>query len=209
MAQQNVLDRGQVILLNKIGEMSPDMQQNFKKANTVYGDAVYYKRYEVTGGGGLINVLYNDDAIKDGYCNLSKQKIAQGCAFLIQKMTLRVAIVDAQITSGESTIDNPADEAMVTYGTVAAATASPVLQNAELELDIAQKKICQIPFNAFNQEGTNVDSEKNSYVLSAPKLTTYNDELQFRIHFPQSKSLPSDKKIFVEVALHGAELRIG
>lgn len=204
MAQQNVLDRGQVILLNKIGEMSPDMQQNFKKANTVYGDAVYYKRYNLAGGG-LVNVLLNDDSIKDGYCNISKQKINQGCAFLIQKITLRIAIVDAQVNNAA----NPADEADVTYGTVAAATAAPVLQNAELELDIAQKKICQIPFNAFNQEGTGVDSEKNAYVLSAPKLATYNDELQFRVHNPQGKSLPSDKKIFVEVALHGAELRIG
>lgn len=199
-----IFDRGQIILLNKIGEMSPDMQANFKKQNTVYADSVYFKRFNISQGAGLINVLQNDDAIKDGYCNISKQKIAQGCAFLIQKIAVKCAIVDAQVNNA----DNPADEAMVTYTPIANNTASPVLQNAELELDIAQRKIVQIPFSSFNQESTNVDGEKNGYILSAPKLATYNDELQFRIHFPQSKSLPSDKKIFIEVALYGSELRI-
>lgn len=208
-ANNQIFDRGQVILLNKIGEMSPDMQANFKKSNTVYADSVYYKRFNITQGAGLINVLQNDDAIKDGYCNISKQKIAQGCAFLIQKIAIKCAIVDAQITSGGTTAANPADEAMVTYTPIASNTASPVLQNAELELDIAQKKIVQIPFSSFNQESVNVDGEKNGYILTAPKLATYNDELQFRIHFPQSKALPSDKKIFIEVALYGSELRIG
>lgn len=197
-----LLTRAQEFLKLKVGEMSPAMQQDFANGNAAFSDSVYYARFEVTGMGGLLDGLHNDDAIKDGFCNISKQKIKQGCAIMIDRITVKVGSVDASNTT--------ATAADVAYKSVAdIADECPVLANSELELDVAQLNIFQSPLNSFNQESIGVNGAKDGIILTAPKLITDSQEVQFRLHMPQGKSVDgTTKRYFVEVALRGAEIRV-
>lgn len=196
-----LLTRAQEFLRLKIGELSPAMQEDYQNGNLNFSDSVYYKRYEVTGAGGLWDLLYNDDAIKDGYTNISKQKIKQGCAIMIDRITFRAGYV---ATGGTE------DAANIVYLPVSQiATVDPILANCEIEIDVAQLNIFQSPVNSFNQESIGVNGEKDGIILTAPKLITDAQELQFRLHVPQGKTISgTTNRYFVEVALRGAEIRV-
>lgn len=201
-----LLTRAQEFLKLKIGKLSPAMQEDFQNGNLNFSDSVYYKRYEVTGAGGLLDLLYNDDAIKDGFTNISKQKIKQGCAIMIDRITVRVGTVAATTTTANY-------EANVSYApveSVATGTAaSPILTNCELEIDVAQLNIFQAPINSFNQESVGINGAKDGIILTAPKLITDSQELQFRLHVPQGKTIDGTSyRYFIEVALRGAEIRV-
>ncbi len=201
-----LLTRAQEFLKLKVGELSPAMQEDFQNGNLNFSDSVYYKRYEVTGAGGLLDLLYNDDAIKDGFTNISKQKIKQGCAIMVDRITIKVGTVAATTTTANY-------EANVAYLPVLSimegATANPVLSNAEIEIDVAQLNIFQAPINSFNQESVGINGQKDGIILTAPKLITDLQEMQFRLHIPQGKTIDGTSyRYFVEVALRGAEIRV-
>jgi len=196
-----LLTRAQEFLRLKVGELSPAMQEDFANGNINFSDSVYYKRYEVTNAAGLLDLLYNDDAIKDGYTNISKQKIKQGCAIMIDRITFRAGYVDSTDTTA-----TPANVVYLPISQVAAI--NPVLANSEIEIDVAQLNIFQSPVNSFNQESVGINGEKDGIILTAPKLITDAQEMQFRLHVPQSLTVGNDKRYFVEVALRGAELRV-
>lgn len=196
-----LLTRAQELLKLKMGELSPAMQQDFKNGLLNFSDSVYYKRYEITGAGGLLDLLYNDDAIKDGYTNISKQKIKQGCAIMIDRITTRIGYV---ATGGSET---PAE---INYLPVAnIGTVDPIVANCELEVDVAQLNIFQAPINSFNQESVAINGEKDGIILTAPKLITDSQEMQFRLHVPQGLTISgTTNRYFIEVALRGAEIRV-
>lgn len=196
-----LLTRAQELLKLKMGELSPAMQQDYKNGLLNFSDSVYYKRYEITGAGGLLDLLYNDDAIKDGYCNISKQKIKQGCAIMIDRITTRIGYV---ATGGSET---PAE---INYLPVAnIGTVDPIVANCELEIDVAQLNIFQAPINSFNQESVAINGEKDGIILTAPKLITDSQEMQFRLHVPQGLTISgTTNRYFIEVALRGAEIRV-
>lgn len=184
-----------------MGELSPAMQQDYKNGLLNFSDSVYYKRYEITGAGGLLDLLYNDDSIKDGFCNISKQKIKQGCAIMIDRITARIGYV---ATGGSETA------AQINYLPVAnIGTVDPVIANCELEIDVAQLNIFQAPINSFCQESVAINGEKDGIILTAPKLITDSQEMQFRLHVPQSLTISgTTNRYFIEVALRGAEIRV-
>jgi hypothetical protein len=196
-----LLTRAQELLKLKMGELSPAMQQDYKNGLLNFSDSVYYKRYEITGAGGLLDLLYNDDAIKDGFCNISKQKIKQGCAIMIDRITTRIGYV---ATGGSET---PAE---INYLPVAnIGTVDPIVANCELEIDVAQLNIFQAPINSFNQESVAINGEKDGIILTAPKLITDSQEMQFRLHVPQGLTISgTTNRYFIEVALRGAEIRV-
>lgn len=201
MAQKALLTRTQEFIKLKIGELSPAMQADFANGNLNFSDSVYFIRYEVTGAGGLWDLLHNDDSIKDGFCNISKQKIKQGCAIMIDRITCRAGYVAA----GGS--ENAANIVYLPISQIA--STEPVLANCELEIDVAQLNIFQAPINSFNQESIGVNGEKDGIILTAPKLITDSQELQFRLHVPQGMTIPgTTNRWFVEVALRGAEIRV-
>lgn len=195
-----LLTRAQELLKLKMGELSPAMQLDFKEGNLNFSDSVYYKRYEITGAGGLWDILYNDDAIKDGFTNISKQKIKQGCAIMIDRITCRVGYVAA---GGSET------PAQINYLPVAnIGTVDPIVANCELEIDVAQLNIFQAPINSFCQESVAINGEKDGIILTAPKLITDSQEMQFRLHVPQGLTISgTTNRYFIEVALRGAEIR--
>lgn len=200
MAQ--ILTRTQQILFNKLGALSPAMQQAFEEGSLQFSDSVYYKRYEVTGAGGLLDLLYNDDAIKDGFTNISKQKIKQGCAIMIDRITMR-----AGYTAVANSTYNAANINYLPISQIAATES--VLANSELEIDVAQLNIFQTPINSFNQESVGINGEKDGIILTAPKLITDAQEMQFRLHIPQGMTISgTENRYFVEVALRGAEVRV-
>jgi hypothetical protein len=196
-----LLTRAQELLKLKMGELSPAMQQDYKNGLLNFSDSVYYKRYEITGAGGLLDLLYNDDSIKDGFCNISKQKIKQGCALMIDRITARIGYV---ATGGSETV------AQINYLPVAnIGTVDPVIANCELEIDVAQLNIFQAPINSFCQESVAINGEKDGIILTAPKLITDSQEMQFRLHVPQSLTISgTTNRYFIEVALRGAEIRV-
>lgn len=196
-----LLTRAQELLKLKMGELSPAMQQDYKNGLLNFSDSVYYKRYEITGAGGLLDLLYNDDSIKDGLCNISKQKIKQGCALMIDRITARIGYV---ATGGSETA------AQINYLPVAnIGTVDPIIANCELEIDVAQLNIFQAPINSFCQESVAINGEKDGIILTAPKLITDSQEMQFRLHVPQSLTISgTTNRYFIEVALRGAEIRV-
>lgn len=199
MAQ--LLTRDQELLRLKLGEMSPAMQEDYEKGNLNFSDSVYYKRYEVTNAGGLLDILLNDDSIKDGFCNISKQKIKQGCTIMVNRITVRGGYV---ATGGTQTA------ADIVYLPIAdIASTSPVFANCELEIDVAQLNIFQAPINSFCQESIGVNGAKDGIILTAPKMITDSQEIQFRLHVPQSLSIDgTTNRFFIEVALRGSEIRV-
>lgn len=202
MATKPLLTRTQEFIKLKIGELSPAMQADFQNGNLNFSDSVYFKRYEVTNAGGLLDLLYNDDSIKDGFCNISKQKIRQGCAIMIDRITVR-----AGYTAATNTSYNAANIVYLPISQIA--STEPVLANSEIEIDVAQLNIFQAPVNSFNQEAVGVNGEKDGIILTAPKLITDAQELQFRWHVPQGMNISgTTNRWFVEVALRGAEIRV-
>lgn len=197
-----LLTRAQEFLRLKVSQLSPAMQEDFNNGNLNFSDSVYYKRFEITGAGGLLDLLYNDDAIKDGFTNISKQKIKQGCAIMIDRITVRVGYVVASNTT--------ANAAQINYLPVSQiGTVDPIVSNCELEIDVAQLNIFQAPINSFNQESVGINGEKDGIILTAPKLITDAEEMQFRLHVPQGLTIAgTTNRYFIEVALRGAEIRV-
>lgn len=200
MAQ--LLTRNQELLRLKVGEMSPAMQEDFQKGNLNFSDSVYYKRFEVTGAGGLLDILLNDDSIRDGYCNISKQKIKQGCTIMVDRITVRGGYIAASNTTAVA--------ADIVYTPIASiASTSPVFANCELEFDIAQQNVFQAPINSFCQESIGVNGEKDGIILTAPKMITDSQEIQLRLHVPQGSTIDgTTNRFFIEVALRGSEIRV-
>lgn len=199
----NLNTRNQKLLARKISQMSASMQEAAANNELKYSDGYYYKRAQLpTGASGMQDILLNDDAQRDGYCSISKQKIQQGCAFMCGRLTFKIyAVATASLASG-------ADAGTVTYGTVAAATLVPALQCAELEVTVNGVRQFMAPVNAFNQETEAANSDKDGINLSAPFFVNDEQLLQYRLHLPQGKAIDSSVSVFVEVAMYGSECRI-
>lgn len=197
-----LLTRAQEFLRLKMKELSPAMQQDFENGNLNFSDSVYYKRFEVTGAGGIVDILKNDDSIKNGFCNISKQKIRQGCAIMIDRVTVRIGYTAATNTTY--------NEANINYLPVAnIGTVDPIVSNCELEVDVAQLNIFQSPINSFCQESVGINGEKDGIILTAPKLITDAQEIQFRLRTPENMTISgTTNRYFIEVALRGAEIRV-
>ncbi|MBQ5900413.1 MAG: hypothetical protein IIW86_00985, partial [Clostridia bacterium] len=74
---------------------------------------------------------------------------------------------------------------------------------------IAQLNIFQAPINSFCQESIGINGEKDGIILTAPKLITDSQEIQFRLHVPQGLTISgTTNRYFIEVALRGAEIRV-
>lgn len=200
--KQNLNTRSQLLLAKKISLMSASMQEAANNGQLQYTDGYYYKRFALpTAASGLQDILLNDDSQKDGYCSISKQKINQGCAFMADRFTFKIYAVATASLSG-------ADEGSVTYGTVAAATTVPVLQDAELEMTVNGVRQWIAPVNAFNHETPDANSDKDGINVSAPVFVNDEQLIQFRLHLPQGKSIDNTLSVFVEVVMYGAECRI-
>lgn len=197
-----LLTRAQEFLRLKVSQMSPAMQQDFENGNLNFADSVYYKRFEITGIGGMVDILKNDDSIVDGFCNISKQKIKQSCAIMIDRVTVRLGYTAASNTTYNA--------AQINYLPVAdLGTVDPIVTNAELEVDVAQLNIFQAPINSFCQESIGINGAKDGIILTAPKLITDSQEIQFRLHVPQGLTISgTTNRYFIEVALRGAEIRV-
>ena len=198
----SLLTRAQEFLRLKVSQMSPAMQQDFENGNLNFADSVYYKRFEITGIGGMVDILKNDDSIVDGFCNISKQKIKQGCAIMIDRVTVRLGYTAASNTTYNA--------AQINYLPVAQlGTVDPIVTNAALEVDVAQLNIFQAPINSFCQESIGINGAKDGIILTAPKLITDSQEIQFRLHVPQGLTISgTTNRYFIEVALRGAEIRV-
>lgn len=196
--------RAQLLLAQKVVKMSATMQDAAEKGNLEYSDAIYYKRYAIpVGGSGMLNILKNDDSELDGFCNISKQKISQNCAFMADRITVRIGWINSSDESYAT-----ANETSVAYLPVASLTGANVLRNAELEVQFNNVKINQSPLDAYNMERTSSNGDKDGLNLSAPKFISDEQQMQFRLHIPDGQSIPSTAKYFIEVAVHGAEVRV-
>lgn len=197
-----LLTRAQELLRLKLPQLSPAMNKEYAERNLNFSDSVYYKRYEITGAGGLLDLLYNDDAIKDGWTNISKQKIKQGCAIMVDRITTRIGYTAATNTTYNAS--------QINYLPVAdIGTVDPIVANCELEIDVAQLNIFQSPINSFCQESVGINGAKDGIILTAPKLITDAQEMQFRLHVPQGMTISgATNRYFIEVALRGAEIRV-
>lgn len=196
MANNNIITRGQELLKKKLFNMSQDTQAAFESGAAQFIDGVYFKRAEVTGKSSLVDLLLNGDDRKDGYTNISKQRINQGENIAVERIGVQVAsIVADTFTAGTAT-----------YTDVKTST-DGALKNAEIELLIKQKKVVRIPLSHFNEE-IKAGSSAMWFTLDAPKLITDQDEIQLRLYVPEGANIDStaSKKSFIEISLAGPVL---
>lgn len=198
-----VNSRAQRLLASFKPKMSASMQLAYNEGRLKFTDGYYFKRFALpVGANGLQDILLNDDSQKDGYCTISKQKIDQGCAFMANRFTFKVyTVATASLPSG-------ADEGNCTYAPVAAATAVPVIQCAELEMTLNGTRQWKFAVSEFNHESTDANSEKDGINVEAPIFINDEQLLQFRLHLPQGKSVASTQTVYVEVAFRGAQCSI-
>ncbi len=193
MEKVNILTRGQMLLLDKLGNMSQDTQNAYTAGAVQMIDSAYFKRMEVTGKSNSVEILDNDDARVDGVTNISKQKINQGENLAVERIGVKLASIVADTVTPGTAIYKPVSES-----TDGAAV------NAEIELRIAQKRVFRGPLSLFNEE-KGEGSEKMWFTLTAPKLVTDADEISVQLYVPKGAAIDatSSKKSFIEVVLDG------
>lgn len=200
MAELNT--RTQLLLATFTNKMSATMQEAGNKGELKFSDGYYFKRYQLpTAASGLQDLLLNDDAQKDGFCSISKQKIDQGCAFMADRFTFKVYAVETASLNG-------ANAGSVPYTPIANATNVPALQCAELEFTVNGSRMWKAPVNSFNHETIGANSDKDGINVSAPCFINDEQLMQFRLHLPQGISIDNSLSVFVEVCMYGAEVRI-
>lgn len=204
--------RTQLLLASFVGKMSATMQVAAQKNQLKYCDSFYYKRTKLPlSANGMQDLLLNDDSQKDGFCSISKQKINQGCAFMADRFTFKVAAYEIP---GASPIayDSWSEGAQVYTSlddmNATAKAALAALSCAELEFTVNGDRQWIAPVNSFNQESVLANSNKDGKNVTAPVFV--NDEvlMQFRLHLPQGIALPSSYYVAVETCMYGAECRI-
>lgn len=204
--------RTQILLASFVDNMSASMQVAAKNKKLKYSDGYYYKRFKMPlNANGMQDILLNDDSQKDGFCSISKQKINQGCAFMADRFTFKVAVYTVPESSAIA-YDNWTEGAQI-YTAIddmpaAAKAALAALTCAELEFTVNGDRQWMAPVNSFNQETIYSNSNKDGKNVTAPCFI--NDEvlMQFRLHLPQGIALPSGFYVAVEVCMYGAECRI-
>ena len=136
MKDNSLNTRSQLLLATYVDKMSASMQEAFDKGQLKFSDGYYFKRFKLpVAASGLQNLLLNDDSQKDGFCSISKQKISQGCAFMADRFTVKVGLVDTT-ASGAPTYAQ-VSEGAIEYKTVdAVAPTLPILAAAELEFTV-------------------------------------------------------------------------
>ena len=204
--------RTQLLLASYKDKMSASMQVAADNGKLKYSDGYYYKRIKLPlSANGMQDLLLNDDSQKDGFCSNSKQKINQGCAFMADRFTFKVAVYTVP---GSSPIAYDAwSEGAQVYTSLDAMDATEkaalaALTCAELEFTVNGDRQWIAPVNSFNQETVLSNSNKDGKNVSAPVFV--NDEvlMQYRLHLPQGIALPSGYYVAVEVCMYGAECRI-
>jgi hypothetical protein len=204
--------RSQILLASFSGKMSASMQVAANEGKLKYSDGYYYKRVKLPiSANGMQDLLLNDDSQKDGFCSISKQKINQGCAFMADRFTFKVAVYTVP-QSDPVAYDSWSEGAQI-YTSLddmpaAVKTALAALSCAELEFTVNGDRQWIAPVNSFNQETIYSNSNKDGKNVSAPCFV--NDEvlMQFRLHLPQGIALPQGYYVAVEVCMYGAECRI-
>ena len=204
--------RTQILLASFVDNMSASMQVAAKNKKLKYSDGYYYKRFKMPlNANGMQDILLNDDSQKDGFCSISKQKINQGCAFMADRFTFKVAVYTVPESSAIA-YDNWTEGAQI-YTAIddmpaAAKAALAALTCAELDFTVNGDRQWMAPVNSFNQETIYSNSNKDGKNVTAPCFI--NDEvlMQFRLHLPQGIALPSGFYVAVEVCMYGAECRI-
>ncbi len=195
MSKNSTFTRTQAILLAKVAEMSQDTKAAAENGLITIEDGLYFKRADISGKSNMFDVLKNDDSIKEGFCNISKQKIDQGKNLAIDRISVMIATTT---TSG-------ATAGTVKYGKVLDSN-DPAVTNAELEIFIKKVRVFSAPLSQFTQEIKDGHSLGTNINLDAPKLVTDADELQFRVKFPDGAVVDttSSAKTFIEVLIAGS-----
>lgn len=206
--ESKINTRSQLLLASYVPKMSASMQEAYAKGQLKFSDGYYFKRFKLpVSASGLQNVLLNDDSQTDGFCSISKQKIDQGCAFMADRFTVKVAFVDTT-ASGAPTYAQ-VSEGAVEYKTVnTIAQSIPELSCAELEFTVNGVTQWTAPLNAFNHETLWANSDKDGINVSAPCFVSDEQLMQFRLKLPQGLSLATKWAVCIEVVMYGAECRI-
>lgn len=204
--------RSQLLLASYKDQMSASMQAAADKGKLKYSDGYYFKRAKLPiSANGMQDLLLNDDSQKDGFCSISKQKINQGCAFMADRFTFKVAYYEIP-QSNPISYDAWLEGGQFYYSLdalpSAVIAALAPLTCAELEFTVNGDRKWMAPVNSFNQETLGANSNKDGKNVSAPVFVNDEQLMQFRLHLPQGIAVASGYYIAVEVCMFGAECRI-
>jgi hypothetical protein len=196
--KSNLISIGQQFLVSMLattvagisGLTPADVQKKLTDGNV-------YIRKEVTGQGGIYNLLESSTLERIGYSSFNGKKLPANVKMALEAVRFTVAVVESSDTGKE-----PAQ----LYGNKVADVPA-MLRSAHLIINKQGQQIVNQPIgqmlNLGSQEGMcGVD---DVYNLPAFRFLEGEQELDIQISFPtEGVSWPTGKKVFVSVELLGA-----
>jgi len=158
-------------------------------------DGNVYIKKEITGLGGIVNLIDSGTLEKIGTSSFNGQKLPAGVKMAVERIRLSLAVVEA--TNG-----NPA--AAQRYSNKAS-TIEPKFASAHFILTKGGRKILEIPVSQFTSLDTceGMVAEHDCYDLQAFRYLEGDEQLEIQLAFPDNVAWTADKKIFVNVELLG------
>jgi len=191
LGQQFLIDMLRVEGVSLAGLSPSDMQGKLTDGNV-------YIRSEITGGGGIVNLIESGTLEKIGTSSFNGQKLPAGVKMAVERIRLGFCELEDNDTNKSA---KPAGQAYTNkYSTVAAK-----LRAAHFILTKGGKKILEIPVSQFltldSCEG--MIAEHDCYDLQAFRYLKGDELLEIQLSFPPEVQWPAGKKYFASVELLG------
>jgi hypothetical protein len=191
VAQQFLID-----ILRTAGVIGPNVTAT--DMQTKLSDGNVYIRKEITGSGGIVNLIDSATLEKIGTSSFNGQKLPAGVKMALERIRLSFCEIDA------SDANKDAKAAGQSYTNKYSAVPAK-LRAAHFILTKGGKKIHEMPvIQALSLEDCEgMVAEHDCYDLPALRYLEGNEQLEIQLSFPDDVQWATGKKQFVSVELLG------
>lgn len=167
--------------------LTTQLQTDLAKNNSVLDDQVLELKREIVGGG-TIDLLDANTLRLDGICSFDKNSLAQGRAFVFDRIAINYATNAASSLEGE-----------LEYNT----KAPKELQNALFVINQAGREVLRMPLRDLHNIQTGQNAADEYTQLKSLRYLVDNRDIEMQIKFPQGVSLSNAVKHYVYVRISG------
>lgn len=195
--KSNLVTIGQQFLITMLAATVPGITNlGPAEVQSKFSDGNVYIRKDITGQGGIYNLLDTSTLEKIGYSSFNGKKLPSGVKMSIERIRLSFAVVNSDDTKS----------AAAQYYTNKAADCEAMLRAAHLIINKSSKQILNIPviqlLGLSTQEG--MTGEHDCYDLQAFRFLEGDQDLDIQLSFPtENVAWTANKKVFVSVELLG------